>query len=87
MNPNNIKMSELQKKKVLGEGTFGRVELVYHPRTKTSWALKTQMKVQIAEAKQQKACMLEKGYGVSEAPFHTETGGDISRCTLAVHAS
>ena len=60
MNPNNIKMSELQKKKVLGEGTFGRVELVYHPRTKTSWALKTQMKVQIAEAKQQKACMLEK---------------------------
>ena len=68
MNPNNIKMSELQKKKVLGEGTFGRVELVYHPRTKTSWALKM-MKVQIAEAKQQKACMLEKGYGVSGHPF------------------
>ena len=60
MNSNNIEMKELQKKKVLGEGTFGRVELVYHQRTQTSWALKTQMKAQIVEAKQQKACMLEK---------------------------
>ena len=60
LNPNNILMSELEKKKILGEGTFGRVELCYHRRTGTSWALKTQQKAQIAEAKQQKACMLEK---------------------------
>ena len=66
MNPHNIKMSELQKKKVLGEGTFGRVELVYHPRTKTSWALKTQMKVQIAEATAKGLYARKKGDGVSK---------------------
>ena len=60
LNLNNIQREELQMKKVLGEGTFGRVELCYHQRTNTSWALKTQQKTQIAEAKQQKACMLEK---------------------------
>jgi len=59
-NSNNIQLKELTMGPVLGEGTFGRVQLVTHDRTSTKWALKIMMKAQIKEMGQTKATMLEK---------------------------
>ena len=60
LNANKILLKELDRGKVLGEGTFGRVEFVRHPRTQTCWALKIMQKKQIVDSGQTKACMLEK---------------------------
>jgi cGMP-dependent protein kinase len=59
-NHHNIQLNELTMGPVLGEGTFGRVQLVTHARTSSKWALKIMMKGQIAEMGQTKATMLEK---------------------------
>lgn len=59
-NSKNYKLDELIMGPVLGEGTFGRVQLVTHQDTNTKWALKIMMKAQIQEMGQTKATMLEK---------------------------
>ena len=59
-NSNNIQLDDLIMGPVLGEGTFGRVQLVTDPGTNTKWALKIMMKGQIKEMGQTKATMLEK---------------------------
>ena len=59
-NHHNITLEELEMGPVLGEGTFGRVQLVTHQRTNTKWALKIMMKQQIKDMGQTKATMLEK---------------------------
>ena len=59
VNPNGYRLEDLDLGPVLGEGTFGRVQLVTAP-DKTKWALKIMMKAQIVEMGQTKATMLEK---------------------------
>lgn len=58
-NPNGYQLKDLFMGPVLGEGTFGRVQLVTAPDN-TRWALKIMMKAQIVEMGQTKATMLEK---------------------------
>jgi cGMP-dependent protein kinase 1 len=62
MNPDNLTMDELEKIKILGEGTFGRVYLVRAARAKYAehYALKVQQKAQIDDLKQKKNIMNEK---------------------------
>lgn len=60
MNENNIQLHELEQIQVLGEGTFGRVQLVRHARTSSKWALKIMQKAQVQSSGQTKAVMLEK---------------------------
>jgi len=59
-NSRNIQLKDLAMGPVLGEGTFGRVQLVTHGATNSKWALKIMMKSQILEMGQTKATMLEK---------------------------
>ena len=53
VNPNAYTLEDLEMGPVLGEGTFGRVQLVTAP-DKTKWALKIMMKAQIVEMSQTK---------------------------------
>lgn len=55
-----IPLRELELKKTLGTGTFGRVRMALHRRTNQVFALKMLQKAQIAALKQQKNIMAER---------------------------
>ena len=56
----NYKFDELKQLAVLGSGTFGRVTLVQHKKSKETYALKAMLKSEIVAHKQQKNVMNEK---------------------------
>ena len=56
----NYAFDELKQLAVLGSGTFGRVTLVQHKKTKVTYALKAMLKSEIVAHKQQKNVMNEK---------------------------
>lgn len=56
----NLNLKDLTEVSTLGSGTFGRVTLVKHPATKALYALKTMIKSEIVEAKQQMNVVQEK---------------------------
>ncbi len=60
MHATNFKFDELKQLAVLGSGTFGRVTLVQHRKTKETYALKAMLKSEIVAHKQQKNVMHEK---------------------------
>jgi serine/threonine protein kinase len=55
-----IPLRELELKKTLGTGTFGRVRLALHRKTNQVFALKMLQKAQIAALKQQRNIMAER---------------------------
>ena len=59
-NARQYSLESLEMGPVLGEGTFGRVQLVTVPEDGSKWALKIMQKAQIVEMGQMKATMLEK---------------------------
>lgn len=54
------KWSDLELRRILGVGTFGRVKLVYHKEKNTSYALKCIRKAQVVATKQQLNVLNEK---------------------------
>ena len=56
----NIDTKTLERRKVLGAGTFGTVWLTRHPPTDTPYALKVQYKRQLIESHQAKGVVREK---------------------------
>lgn len=56
----NMKLDDIQKMKLIGTGTFGKVWLVKHTDTKEVFAMKIQKKIQILEYNQVAGVMREK---------------------------
>ncbi|CAB9520491.1 MAP kinase-activated protein kinase 2 (Fragment) [Seminavis robusta] len=56
----NINMQQLERRKVLGAGTFGTVWLTRHPATDTPYALKVQYKRQLIDFNQAKGVIREE---------------------------
>jgi len=54
------KWADLELRRILGVGTFGRVKLVLHKQTNTSYALKCMRKQQVVATKQQSHVLNEK---------------------------
>ena len=57
-------------RRILGVGTFGRVKLVVHTPTETTYALKCMRKAQVVATKQQSHVLNEKNIlAMMEHPF------------------
>jgi len=64
------KWSELEVRRILGVGTFGRVKLVVHKPSGNTYALKCMRKAQVVETKQQGHVLNEKNIlGMMDHPF------------------
>jgi len=68
--PPKPKFKDLELRRILGVGTFGRVKLVVHKPTGTSYALKCMRKAQVVATKQQAHVLNEKRIlAMMEHPF------------------
>jgi len=68
--PEKPKYADLELRRILGVGTFGRVKLVLHKPTNTTYALKCMRKAQVVATKQQSHVLNEKNIlAMMEHPF------------------
>ena len=68
--PDKPKYADLELRRILGVGTFGRVKLVRHVPTNTPYALKCMRKAQVVATKQQSHVLNEKNIlAMMEHPF------------------
>ena len=58
--PDAPKFGDLELRRILGVGTFGRVKLVVHKKTGETYALKCMRKAQVVAMRQQAHVLLEK---------------------------
>nr|CCA14945.1 conserved unknown protein putative [Albugo laibachii Nc14] len=55
-----LELNELEKIRIIGTGTFGRVYLVNHPLTNQAFALKCMQKVNVVSSQQERSVLNEK---------------------------
>jgi CRP-like cAMP-binding protein len=68
--PDRPKFADLELRRILGVGTFGRVKLVVHKQTGVTYALKCMRKAQVVATKQQSHVLNEKKIlAMMEHPF------------------
>ena len=68
--PDRPKFTDLELRRILGVGTFGRVKLVVHKPTGNTYALKCMRKAQVVATKQQSHVLNEKKIlAMMEHPF------------------